>query len=89
MNGWWVAVVAVCAAILIGVGFQYRGDVIKDLRSELSAMESSVAAARAQMARQSQIIRDHAAYIRTLEGGGNEGLSDYLSDGAGRLWGAE
>lgn len=59
---------------------------VNRLEQELAAMEDAMVAAKEQAKRQEAIIRDHRSFIEGLGDGGKDDLSDYLNDGASKLW---
>lgn len=79
MNGW---VVALVVAIVAGVWLQWLNEAMAELRTENAAYSASLADAR----RQVEIERSRAEVDGYLKEGGNEGLSDYMSGAAGKLW---
>lgn len=79
MNGW---VVALVVAVVAGVWLQWQGEKMSDLRAENAAYSAALADAR----RQVEIERSRAEVDEYLKEGGDEGLSDYMSGAAGKLW---
>lgn len=79
MTGW---VMAVVAAALGLIAYAHHTEQIKELRDELSANK----AAMADQARRHELDKQRALIERDLMDGGNENLSDYMSDAAGKLW---
>lgn len=79
MTGW---VMAAVAAALGLIAYAHHTEQIKELRDELSANK----AAMADQARRYELDKHRALIERDLMDGGNENLSDYMSDAAGKLW---
>lgn len=80
-------VVAGAAIAVLAIAYDSQSQVVRELRAEVDSMRGAMIAAQEQIREQRRIMREHADYIESLDGGGDEALGDYLFDGADRLWG--
>lgn len=79
LNGW---VVALVVAVGAGLWMQWQNEAMSDLRAENTAYSAALADAQ----RQVEIERSRSDVDGYLKEGGDEGLSDYMSGAAGKLW---
>lgn len=79
MKGWIVAFILGVAGAL---AYEYQTERVRVLRDEVSALR----AASEDVARRHAIEIERMRVDSELMEGGDEGLSDYMSGAAGKLW---